>query len=89
MNKENLRKFLFDKYGKIDAAAPLISFGPPLVPAYDVIFDVENAGKDDEREIMLYEILERLLEGGITQTDKEEIINEVLNRLPVAEEVSV
>lgn len=87
MDKKNLRKFLLDRYGKIEAAAPLISFGQPVASAYDVIVDVENLGTDDERLIMLTDLLENGI--GVSEEDKKEIINEVLNRLPIAEEVSV
>lgn len=64
MDKRDLRKYLAEKYGRLEAPAPLMSFGSPLVTVYDVIADVDESDKDNPQQIMLTDILDGIGSGG-------------------------
>lgn len=90
ITRKQLIDYLVKEKGSLPAASPIIAMGQfPLVTIYDVIVDVKDYGTGEQEETMLSDVLESILSGGVSEADKNEIINEVLNRLPIAEEVSV
>lgn len=80
-------KEFFNSKKPIKLGNPLAPMGDfPLINASDVIVGYDDVEK---KEIRLDEKLESIGNSSLTPADKSEIIAEVLNSLPIAEEVSV
>ena len=77
MNKTELRKYLNDRYGRSEAASPLMTFGNPAVSVHDVIVDVDESDKDNPTNIMLTDILDGIGSGGSGGSDYAEKVKTI------------
>lgn len=85
--KDRIEDYFYDLNG-LYLNRPLIPTNEfSLVAAHNVLIDVElDPDTQERREITLDKLLDK---DGLSAVDKNSIINGVLNRLPIAEEVSV
>ena len=88
LTRKQLQDLLKEEYAILPGPGPILAMGKfPLLTVYDVLVDVVfDPNTQEQRAITLDQIMDK---DGLSEADRNDIINGVLSRLPIAEEVSV